>query len=254
MAFCGIRRGRRKVQVQLDRPQSRSRNMLLAALPANDFALLAPYLKGCALEQGAVLQEQGEPINQVYFPHDGIVSLLAVMRHGDAVETATVGYEGAVGGFAGLGVRRSHTRAIVQVSGAALRIGAAHLRSAAKHSQAVRESILRYGEILLIQVQQTAACNALHTVEARLGRWLLQTHDRLDTDTFRLTHDFLAQMLGVRRTTVTVIANVLQQAGLIRYHRGRIEIVDRMGLEARACECYEAIRRQIDEVSPATAR
>ena len=103
--------------------------------------------------------------------------------------------------------------------------------------------------MLLIQVQQTAACNALHAVEARLSRWLLQARDRLDSNTIALTHEFLSQMLGVRRTTVTVVANVLQQAGLIRYHRGQIEIVDRPGLEARACECYEAIRRQIAHVA-----
>src|SRR6516164_2552889 len=113
---------------------------------------------------------------------------------------------------------------------------------------------VRYGEMLLIQVQQTAACNALHPVEARLSRWLLQARDRLESNTVKLTHEFLSQMLGVRRTTVTVVANMLQQAGLIRYHRGHIEIVDRRGLEARACECYEAIRRHVEEVTPAAGR
>ena len=114
--------------------------------------------------------------------------------------------------------------------------------------------MVRYGEMLLIQVQQTAACNALHPVEARLSRWLLQARDRLESNTVKLTHEFLSQMLGVRRTTVTVVANMLQQAGLIRYHRGHIEIVDQRGLEARACECYEAIRRHIQEVTPAAGR
>jgi len=113
---------------------------------------------------------------------------------------------------------------------------------------------VRYGEMLLIQVQQTAACNALHPVEARLSRSLLQARDRLESNTIKLTHEFLSQMLGVRRTTVTVVANMLQQAGLIRYHRGHIEIIDRRGLEARACECYEAIRRHIEEVSAAAGR
>jgi CRP-like cAMP-binding protein len=221
--------------VQLDRSPIGRRNLLLAGLPAADLALLAPQLKDVVLEQGTVLQEQGEPIDQVYFPHDGIISLLAVMRQGDAIETATIGYEGAVGSFAGLGQRRSHTRAVVQVAGAATRIAAPHFRKAVQDSDAVCRIVVRYGEMLLIQVQQTAACNALHAVEARLSRWL--------------THEFLSQMLGVRRTTVTVVANVLQQAGLIRYHRGQIEIVDRQGLEARACECYEAIRQQIDQVA-----
>ena len=140
--------------------------------------MLAPHLKDIVLEQGAVLQEQGERIEQVYFPHDGIISLLAVMRQGDAIETATIGYEGAVGSFAGLGPRRSHTRAVVQVTGTASRIAASHFRKVADDSEAVRALIVRYGEMLLIQVQQTAACNALHGVEARLSRWLLQVRDR----------------------------------------------------------------------------
>jgi CRP-like cAMP-binding protein len=239
-----------EVLVQLDRFQTSKRNLLLAALPVADYALLAPHLKEVALEQGAILQEQGEPIEQVYFPHDGIVSLLAVMRHDDAIETATIGYEGAVGCFAGFGPRRSHTRAIVQVRGAALRVSASQFRKIAEASEPVRGIIARCGEMLLIQVQQTAACNALHAVEARLSRWLLQARDRVPGNTIKLTHEFLSQMLGVRRTTVTVVANVLQQAGLIRYHRGHIEIVDRPGLEARACECYAAIRRQLDELTP----
>src|SRR4029453_1939335 len=247
-------RWRERVDVQLDRSRTSRRNLLLAALPAKDFALLAPHLKEAVLEQGVVLQEQGDRIDQVYFPHDGIISLLAGMRHGDGIETAAIGYEGAVGSFAGLGVRRSHTRAVVQVRGAAVRIAASHFRNAAEESEAVRGIIMQYGEILLIQVQQTAACNALHAVEARLSRWLLQARDRLESNTVKLTHEFLSQMLGVRRTTVTVVANVLQQAGLIRYHRGQLEIVSRSGLEARACECYDAIRRQIGEVTTVAGR
>jgi CRP-like cAMP-binding protein len=243
-----------RAKVQLDRTRASKRNLLLAALPDRDLALLAPHLKDIPLEQGVVLQEQGERIDQVYFPHDGIVSLLAVMQQGNAIETATIGYEGAIGSLSGLGPRRSHTRAVVQVAGAGSRIAAARFRKAAEESEAIRNIIVRYGEILLIQVQQTAACNALHAVEARLSRWLLQARDRLESNTIMLTHEFLSQMLGVRRTTVTVVANELQQAKLIRYHRGHIEIVDRLGLEARACECYEAIRRQIDQVTPVAGR
>jgi len=227
------------------------RNLLLAGLPSKDLALLAPHLKNVALQQGMILQEQGERIDQVYFPHDGIVSLLAVMQQGNAIEIATIGYEGAVGSLSGFGPRRSQTRAVVQVAGAASRISAARFRKAAQDSEAVCHIVVRYGEMLLMQVQQTAACNALHDVEARLSRWLLQARDRLESNTIGLTHEFLSQMLGVRRTTVTVVAHMLQQAGLIRYHRGKIEIVDRRGLEARACECYQAIRRQLDQVAPA---
>jgi CRP-like cAMP-binding protein len=243
-----------RATVQLDRSHANRRNLLMAALPDRDMALLAPYLKDIPIEQGVVLQEQGEHIDQVYFPHGGFISLLAVMQQGNAIEVATMGYEGAVGSLAGLGPRRSHTRAVVQVAGTASRIAATRFRKAAEESEAIHNVIVRYGEMLLIQVQQTAACNALHEVEARLSRWLLQARDRLESNTIRLTHEFLSQMLGVRRTTVTVVANSLQRAKLIRYHRGQIEIVDRPGLEARACECYEAIRRQIDQVIPVAGR
>ena len=232
-----------------DRPRSARQNLLLAALSPAELALLSPHLKEIELEQGTVLQEQGDRIDHVYFPNDGIVSLLAVMRQGDAIETATVGREGAIGLLAGLGPRRAQTRAVVQVSGSAMRVASARLRKAAESSQAIRDTIGRYGEVLLIQVQQTAACNALHDVEARLSRWLLQARDRLDENTIRLTHEFLSQMLGVRRPTVTVVARMLQDAGLIRYHRGHIEIIDRRGLEARACECYAVIRKETDQVA-----
>jgi CRP-like cAMP-binding protein len=236
--------------MQMDRSCASRRNRLLAALSEKDMSLLKPHLKYIPLVQGVVLQEQGERIDQVYFPHDGIISLLAVMQQGDAIETATIGNEGAVGSLSGLGPRRSHSRAVVQVAGLSARIAAEPFRKAAEESREIRDIIVRYGEMLLIQVQQTAACNALHAVEARLSRWLLQARDRLDSNTIGLTHEFLSQMLGVRRTTVTVIASMLQDAGLIRYHRGQIEIVDRPGLEARACECYAVIRRQIDQVTP----
>jgi CRP-like cAMP-binding protein len=223
-------------------------NLLLAALPPADLALLVPHLKPIALKQGAILQEQGERVERVYFPQSGLVSLLTVMQQGEAIETATIGREGAIGSFAGLGPRRSHTRTIVQVAGAAWHITSSRFHAFAQKSDAMREIISRYGEMLLIQVQQTAACNALHDVEQRLSRWLLQARDRVEDDTIRLTHEFLSQMLGVRRTTVSVVANDLQQAGLIRYHRGHIEILDRRGLEARACECYDVIRRKVDQV------
>jgi CRP-like cAMP-binding protein len=234
--------------VDAERVRITKQNFLLAALPSQDFALLEPHLREAALAQGSLLQEQGERTDHIYFPNDGIISLLTVMRQGTAIETATIGREGAFGAWAGLGTRPSHARAVVQVTGTAWRIAAPQFRAAAKKSDAVRELIRTSGEMLLIQAQQTAACNALHDVESRLSRWLLQAHDRLDSDTIQLTHEFLAQMLGVRRTTVTVIANILQHAGLIRYQRGNIRIVDRAGLEARACECYEAIRRNISGI------
>jgi CRP-like cAMP-binding protein len=231
--------------VQLDRSHPSRRNGLLAALPPHDLSLLTPHFKEVALVQGAVLQEQGERVEYLYFPYEGIVSLLAIMQQGDAIETASIGREGAVGIMAGLGTRRSLCRAVVQVAGHALRIAAPRFRKIVEESSAVRDAAIRFGESLLIQVQQTAACNALHDVEARLSRFLLQSADRLENDTVRLTHEFLSQMLGVRRPTVTVVAHMLQQAGLIRYHRGHIEILDRKGLQERACECYPVIRREI---------
>lgn len=206
---------------------------------------MAPHLKEVALEQGTVLQEQGERIDEVWFVDEGIVSLLVPMRQDDAIEVATVGREGAIGLAAGLGPRHSHTTAVVQVSGRGCRIQAGRLRKLAESNKAVRELILRYGEMLLTQVQQSAACNALHDVEQRLCRWLLQARDHVEQNTIRLTHEFLSQMLGVSRPTVTVVAHGLQKAGLIRYHRGLIEILDGPGLEARACECYEVLRKAV---------
>jgi CRP-like cAMP-binding protein len=242
--------GQEGAAVNLLRAVPGRQNLLLRSLPPADLAALMTHLRDVDLAQGAVLQEQGEPIEYVYFPCDGIVSLMAVMRQGEAIEIATIGHEGAVGALAGIGPRRSHTRGVVQVSGMALRIPAARFRAVAEESAAVREIIGRYSEMLLVQVQQTAACNALHDVEARLSRWLLQARDRVEGNTIHLTHEFLSQMLGVRRTTVTIVANELQEAGLIRYHRGEIEIVDPIGLRSRACECYDAIRAQIEQIIP----
>jgi CRP-like cAMP-binding protein len=236
----------RGAAVPLNRSQPCRRNRLLAGLPSADLALLSSHLKETSLETGLVLQEQGERIEDVWFIDEGIVSLLVSTGQGEAIEVATVGHEGAIGLFAGLGPRRSHTGALVQIAGYGCRIPAARFRKAVEDSPAIRKLIVDYGETLLVEVQQSAACNALHDVEARLSRWLLQARDRLHKTTIPLTHEFLSQMLGVSRPTVTVVAHTLQKSGLIRYHRGQIEIVDGPGLEARACECYEIIRRAID--------
>ena len=226
------------------------RNRLLDALQADACALLKPHLKEFALDQGALLQEQGEKIEYVYFPQSGMISLLAVLKHGDAIETATVGREGAVGAMSGLGLRISFTRARVQMPGVALRIATARFQKAIEESAGIRDAVIRYNELLLVQVQQAAACNALHDVQQRLCRWLLQTRDRTDTDIIPYTQEFLAQILGVRRTTVSQIARQLQKSGAIRYHRGRIEITDRKKLENAACECYGIVRRQTEQYLP----
>ena len=238
----------------MEQPLAVSRNRLLAVLPPVERALLASDLEDVPLVQGQILQEQGDDIEQIYFPHSGMISLVAVMNNGSKIiETATVGREGAVGAMAGFGPRHAFRRAIVQVAGTAAKIPTARFREAVKGSEALRNVLVRHNEVLLAQVQQAAACNAFHEAEQRLARWLLQTRDRIDTDTIPLTQEFLAQMLGVRRTTVTIIAHALQERGLLRYHRGQIEIVDRRGLENISCECYETVRKQVDEYFPLAA-
>jgi CRP-like cAMP-binding protein len=184
----------------------------------------------------------------VYFPVSGVVSLISVMEGGEVVETAMVGREGAIGAFGGLGPWNAFTLGVAQLPGVAAVIPVDHFQAAVGQSAHIRNLILRYKEALLAQVQQTAACNALHNLEERLARWLLQALDRTDNSNLPLTQEFISQMLAVGRTTVTVVAGKLQQAGLIRYHRGRIEIVDRLKLEEAACECYRTIRRRTDAV------
>jgi CRP-like cAMP-binding protein len=224
------------------------RNRLLAALSPSDFALLTPHLQDVPFKQGALLQEAGDPIKIVYFPRTGMISILAVMSAGNGVETATVGREGAVGVAVGLGGRTAVGRAVVQVEGISSRISASHFIIAANASAGLRDLIGRYNDAQMALVHQSAGCNALHHVEARLCRWLLQTRDRSDSDVLSLTHEFISEMLGVQRTTVTLLAQTLQDAGLIRYRRGKIEILDRHGLEKKACECYAVVRRKTEEV------
>jgi CRP-like cAMP-binding protein len=223
-------------------------NRLLAALSPIDLALLAPHLEDVRHKQGILLQEAGDPIKVVYFPRTGMISLLAVMRAGNGVETATVGREGAVGVMAGLGGRAAVARAVVQVAGVSSQIRASRFLEAANASAGIRDLIGRYNDAQMTLVHQSAGCNALHHVTARLCRWLLQTRDRSDSDILSLTQEFLSEMLGVQRTTVTPLARSLQVLGLIRYRRGKIEIVDRPGLEEKACECYEAVRRKTEDV------
>jgi CRP-like cAMP-binding protein len=163
-------------------------------------------LKELSLELGSLLQEASEPIEHIYFPHQGMISLLAVMSDGQGIETATVGSEGVVGAMSGFGIRRGFTRAVVQAPLVASRISSVQFHTAVQKSEGIRNLMVSYNEGLLAQVQQTAACNALHPAESRLARWLLQTLDRIDSDVLPLTQEFLSQMLGVRQTTVTLVA------------------------------------------------
>lgn len=229
------------------------RNRLLAMLAPADLALLENHLDDVSLELGTLLQEAGAPVEHVYFPHEGMVSLLAVMGDGQAIETATVGSEGVVGAMSGFGTRLGFTRAVVQAPTVASRISTPNFRSVIPNGNGIRHLMVSYNEVLLAQVQQTAACNALHPMEARLARWLLQTHDRVESDALPLTQEFLSEMLGVQRTTVNLIAHQLEKAGVILNRRGRIVITNREGLEEVACECYAIVRDQMAAALPEIA-
>jgi CRP-like cAMP-binding protein len=219
-------------------------NKLLASLPRDDFDRLQPHLSTVSLPQGVVLVEAGNEVDQIYFPHDGMLSLLAVLRGGKAIEIATVGREGVVGAMAGLGLYKSLVRVVVQMPSACSKIAATRFRTAAAASDPVRNLCIRYNEVLLSQARVMAACNALHSIEARFCRWLLQSADRASSDTLALTQEFLAKMLGVRRTSVTEVASKIQAAGVIIYSRGVIKILDRPALMRMSCECYETLLDQ----------
>jgi CRP-like cAMP-binding protein len=231
-----------------DQTSPNGRNRLLAALLPIDFALLAPHLRDVHYKQGILLQDAGDPIERVYFPQSGMISILAVMQTGDCIETATIGREGAVGAIAGLGGRSATGRAVQQVEGTSSHIAASRFQSAVNQSPGIRDLVLRYNDLQIALIHQSAGCNALHPVVTRMCRWLLHTRDRTDSNIIPLTQEFLSEMLGVQRTTVTLLARELQEAGLIHYWRGRIEIVDRLGLEKKSCECYGVIRRKTDEI------
>jgi CRP-like cAMP-binding protein len=232
---------------RIDVSKVASDNFLLAALALPDFSLVLPHLKVASLEQGATLIEQETAVDTVYFPLGGMISLVTAMDTGEVIELATAGHESAIGLFEALGRRPSFARAVSQVPGMALTMPAETARQLALKSARLRELSLCYEQALLAQLAQTAACNALHSLDRRLARWLLQTSDRVSTKSLILTQDFVSQMLGVSRTTVTLLAGKLQQDGIIRYSRGHIEILDRARLEAASCECYLTINRRIDE-------
>jgi CRP-like cAMP-binding protein len=219
-------------------------NKLLAALPRAEFDLLLPYLKTEKMAQGTVLAVPGDEFDHIYFPLSGMISILAVLKDGKAIETATVGIEGVVGAMAGFGLYTSLARCVVQLPMEVSKISAAQFRKAAANSAAVRNMCMLYNEVLLSQARVTAACNALHVIEARFCRWLLQSADRAASETVQLTQGFLAEMLGVRRTSVTDIAVKMQEAGAITYSRGLIKILNRSALEKMSCECYQMLLDQ----------
>jgi CRP-like cAMP-binding protein len=218
-------------------------NELLAGLTRRDFAILQPHLTTVRLEQGAMLYEVGDEVDHVHFPLSGMISLVFVMLDGKGIETATVGREGVFGAMSGLGIHRSRVRAIAQLSMFTGRIASTQLRKAVASSKPIADLCIRYNEVLLEQARITAACNALHKIEARLCRWLLQTRDRAESDTITLTQEFLSEMLGVRRSSVTEVASKIQASGAISYSRGVIKILDLDVVKAISCECYETLQK-----------
>ncbi|SDC73789.1 Crp/Fnr family transcriptional regulator [Belnapia rosea] len=225
-----------------------SRNRLLAALPSDLLAELWPQLASVELSLRQVLHKPGEPIEAVYFPETGWVSMLAYMEDGDAAEVGLVGREGFVGLPVLLGADHDDIEAMVQAPGTALRMDARTFRQELQRLPALHNLLLRYALIHHGQVVRTAACNGRHHIDQRLARWLLMAHDRAEGDEFPMTHEFMSMMLGVRRAGVTVSAGTLQKAGHIQYGRGQITITDRPGLESVACECYGVVRHSHDSL------
>jgi CRP-like cAMP-binding protein len=226
-------------------PQSpHSSNLLLASLPPENIAALMPHLRLVELPHETVLFEAGDTIKALYFPHNGIVSILVDLTSGEMIETAMVGRNSLVGGSAAVDDDVALNRAVVQVPGIASTVDVGTFRGLVQQSQNLYAILARHRQFILAQAQQSAACHAVHSVEARLSRWLLRCHDLLGSDDIPLTQEFLADMLGVRRTSVTLAANRLQQAGFIRYRRGHIRVLDLEGLRDTTCECYETVKAQ----------
>ena len=223
-------------------------NRLLAALPQVDLDLLAPELEPIALHQDAVISREGDQVDCVLFPHSGAISLMIGMADGHTVATAVVGREGALGTLSVFGPSASALTAIVRAAGTASRIPAPRFHAAFNRSPAIRHVIQAHVRAMLVQLQRGGACNALHPVQARMARWLLQIRDRVDDDVLPLTQEALSQILGVRRTTVTLLMRNLRASGAIKSERrGQIEI-DRTRLAATVCECHDTMRREVDQI------
>ena len=217
-------------------------NILLSAIPRSTYRRLLGRSEAVALTFGQVLYEPGEPISHVYFPGSSLVSLLTLADGHLALEVGLIGHEGMVGIPLVLGHGVSPVRALVQGEGAAMRMAAAPFLREFRLSRPLQKQVYLYTAAMMKQISQTAACNRFHVVEQRFARWLLMTHDRVKSDRFRMTQEFLGHMLGVRRVGVTKAARTLQGRGLIEYSRGNIHVLDRKGLAAAACQCYEVVR------------
>jgi len=221
-------------------------NQLLGAFEAEVRKRIDPHLEPVTLKFGEVVCEAGGELRHAYFPQGSVLSLLTQLESGDAIETANIGREGAFGLFAAMYSRVSFNRCIVQLEGPMVRCDIEVLLSAFNQSNQIRDLFVSFSETLLAQVQQTAACNAMHTVKKRICRWLLMMHDRAEGDYLTYTHEFLAEIMGANRKSVTLAAQSMQAAGLISYHRGLMQILDRTGMEKAACECYAIVKRRFD--------
>ena len=217
-------------------------NQLLASLVAPDFELLRPYLRVVEMVHRSVIAKADSLIQQAYFPHSGVISLVVPLESGLTIEVAMVGRDSVFGAAAAIDGRSTFVEVIVQLPGWASAIDVGHLKAAAQKSQTIREIFARHEEFITAQAQQAAACNATHTLPARMARWLLRVRDLTGSDQMNLTQEFLGQMTGVQRTSVSGIATILQDAGVIRYSRGRIEVTDLSGLEAMSCECHASLK------------
>jgi CRP-like cAMP-binding protein len=231
------------------------RNQLLGACEAGIRNRIDPHLRPVTLKLGTVVCEAGGFLEHAYFPEGSVLSLLTVLENGSAIETANIGREGAFGLFAAMYSRVSFNRCLVQMEGPMVRCPIEVLRSAFTSSEHVRNLFVSYSETLLSQIQQTVACNALHSTQQRMCRWLLMMHDRAEGESLPYTHEFLSHMMGANRKSVTLAAQSMQAAGLISYHRGTIQVVDRPGLEKASCECYAVVKERFDAflTPPSTA-
>jgi CRP-like cAMP-binding protein len=225
-----------------------TRNHVLNSLPPREMSALAPYATVVSLASGEVLFEPDDTIERVYFPNTAVLSVVTIMEDGRAVESDTVGCESAVGLLETLSATCAISRTFTQIPGTAVAIPASRIRVQSESSPTLRAMLLRHAQANLAQAHQSVACNALHSVEQRLCRWLLASHDRTASDTIQITQQYLATMVGVQRTTVTQALHALVAAGLIRQGRGQVQVINRRGLEARSCECHAALKWTLDRL------
>jgi CRP-like cAMP-binding protein len=221
-------------------------NQILGALEPDSRKRIDPHLEAVSFKLGAIVCEAGGLLKHAYFPQGSVLSLLTILENGSAIETTNIGREGAFGLFAAMYSRVSFNRCLVQLEGAMVRCPIELLQSEFKGSEHVRNLFVSYSETQLSQVQQTVACNAMHTTQQKICRWLLMMHDRAEGKALPYTHEFLSHMLGTNRKSVTLAAQAMQKAGLISYRRGNMQVLDRAGLERASCECYAIVRERFD--------